>query len=70
MKICGWKTTSMFERYRIVNERELAEGLAKLERLGDVSEPTPSRVVELKTGTERGHSGHKVGRRGSVGSRK
>jgi integrase len=34
MQLCGWKTRSVFDRYRIVSERDLAEGLAKLGRVG------------------------------------
>lgn len=30
MRLCGWKTRSVFDRYRIVAERDLAEGLEKL----------------------------------------
>jgi hypothetical protein len=51
MALCGWKTRSVFDRYCIVNEADLAEGLAKLARANSASAPVPPKVVRLGTGT-------------------
>ena len=30
MKLCGWKTRAMFDRYNIIDERDLRAGVQKL----------------------------------------
>ncbi len=51
MSSCGWKTRSVFDRYRIVPERELAEGLAKLSGLDESTRRVSvAKVVPLMTG--------------------
>ena len=48
MSLCGWKTRSVFDRYRIVNETDLADGLAKLARTSAVPEAaSPGNVVTM-----------------------
>lgn len=59
MTLCGWKTRSVFDRYRIVNEADLAEGLAKLALLNESTPPEPSKIASIATGTVRAQKGPK-----------
>lgn len=47
MQLCGWKTRTVFDRYRIVAERDLSEGLAKLAQVPQ-SPKKPSKITRIR----------------------
>ena len=44
MKLCGWKTRSMFDRYNVTDDRDLREGVGRLSDFLEVRRSGASRV--------------------------
>ncbi len=74
MQLCGWRTASVFKRYRIVNEQDLATGLAKRAGLDAELESRAARAREraqgMRRSTEEAQSPRKAERGGGEFGRK
>lgn len=49
MQIGGWKTRSVFDRYNIVDEKDLADAAAKLDRKAQQRKPHSKGTVPAET---------------------
>jgi hypothetical protein len=77
MRIGGWKTPSMFRRYNVIDERDLAEAGERLTAFLTLAESGPSTIVPLATArtirlrqrtapeTSRGENGQNADNRGN-----